>query len=331
MRDRLIRVIMIIFLATFGVGLLPEGILAQGQSGDRVEWFEETGHTLTKGFLKLFEETGGLEIHGYPITEPFSPEDKVVVQYFQNSRIQYDARKPELGIVIGPLGKELGYATPPVPPPQFPSRRRVYYPQTGHSVSFAFLTYFREHGAEKVFGYPITEMFIEDGRIVQYFENLKLEWHPEDRDNPVKVGNLGEEYLNRYRDRIPLQALNPVPDPRVETSGRPAPTPSAAVRLRAMLSLRYSVMGNNSTQIVTVLVRDSLGQGVKDASVVIRLYNAQNTLLYESRPLVTDERGLARTEIRVTGGRIGERITVKASITYGASKTETQNTFLIWW
>jgi len=330
MKDRLIRIAMIGLLALLGAGILPGSGLAQTQTGSDVAWFEETGHTVSKGFLKLFESSGGLEVHGYPLTEPFSTSEGVIVQYFQKSRIQYDPRQPNPRITLGPLGKELNYATPPVNPPQFPSRRRVYYPQTGHTVSYAFLTYFKDHGGVEVFGYPITEMFIEEGRIVQYFENLKLEWHPEDRANPVHTGNLGEEYLTRYRDRIPPEALKMVPDPRGSTSVNP--TPGAAVSaLKGLLSLRYSVMGNRGTQIVTVLVRDTLGNGVEKATVVVRFLNAQGQVLYESRPLSTNDHGYVREEIQVNGGRIGERITVKATITYGTLKTETQNTFLIWW
>ncbi len=317
-------------LAALVAGLFPAYGLAQSQSGDRVEWFEETGHTVSKGFLAFFEKTGGLEIHGYPLTEPYLSENGAIVQCFQKSCIQYDPNQPNPQIGFKPLGKELNYTTLPVSPPQFPSRRRVYYPQTGHTVSFAFLSYFKDHGKEEVFGYPITEMGIEEGRIVQYFENLKLEWHPEDRNNPVKVGNLGEEYINRNRDRIPQQAFMPVPDPRVNTGGSSA-QPSIAGKLRGMISLRFSVMGNNSTQVVTVLARDALGNGVKNAAVVIRLYSSQGKELYATAPLVTDARGYVRVEIPVQGARIGERITVKAEITIGAQKTEAQNTFLIWW
>ncbi len=324
-----LRIVVTGLLALLGAGIFPGVGLAQVPVGDKTLWFEETGHVVSKGFLDYFEATGGLEVHGYPLTEPFTTADGVIVQYFQKSRIQYDPNVPNPRISLGPLGKELGYGTPPVSPPAFPSRRRVYYPQTGHTLSYAFLNYVKDHGGVEVFGYPITEMFIEEGRIVQYFENLKLEWHPDDRANPVHVGNLGEEYINRYRDRILPQALKPLPDPRGNTT---LPTQTAPVsNLKALLSLRYSVMGNNGSQVVTVLVRDGVSKGVKSASVVISLINAQGKTLYESRPLTTNDQGYVREEIQVTGGKIGERIIVKATITYGNLKTETQNTFLIWW
>lgn len=67
-----------------------------------------------------------------------------------------------------------------------------YFPETQHNVSGEFLEFFRERGGLEVFGYPITEEFVDnDGRLVQYFQRFRMELHP---DNPSKVqlGSLAE-------------------------------------------------------------------------------------------------------------------------------------------
>lgn len=56
---------------------------------------------------------------------------------------------------------------------------RVYFPQTGHTLSYGFLQYWLNNGAVTVFGYPISEERNEQGVTVQYFERAVFEWHPE--------------------------------------------------------------------------------------------------------------------------------------------------------
>ena len=83
------------------------------------------------------------------------------------------------------------------------SKSRLYFPETGHSLSGAFLTYWRENGGLPIFGYPLTEEFTEisstDGKpyTVQYFERNRFEYHPENRGTPneVQLGLLGVQAI----------------------------------------------------------------------------------------------------------------------------------------
>ncbi len=75
---------------------------------------------------------------------------------------------------------------------------RIYFPETGHTLGGAFLKYWQEYGGLPVYGYPITEEFIEksptDGKpyAVQYFERNRFEYHPENpAPNNVQLGLLG--------------------------------------------------------------------------------------------------------------------------------------------
>ena len=58
---------------------------------------------------------------------------------------------------------------PAVPASALPGSSR-YFPETGHTVSGAFLEFYDMHGGPFIFGYPITEEVYEGGRTVQYFE-----------------------------------------------------------------------------------------------------------------------------------------------------------------
>src|SRR5262245_52283031 len=62
-----------------------------------------------------------------------------------------------------------------------PLVQNMFFTQSSHHVSnrAGFLEFWREHGGQLIFGYPISEEIVEDGRIVQYFERARFEYHPE--------------------------------------------------------------------------------------------------------------------------------------------------------
>lgn len=65
----------------------------------------------------------------------------------------------------------------------------LYFPETGHTLGYTFRTFFEERGGLGIFGYPLTEVFLENGRPVQYFERTRLEWHAD--LGVVQAGHLG--------------------------------------------------------------------------------------------------------------------------------------------
>ncbi|HET9224858.1 MAG TPA: L,D-transpeptidase [Roseiflexaceae bacterium] len=145
-------------------------------------FFPQTGHHLSNraGFLDFWRANGQALIFGYPITEEIVEDDQVV-QYFERARFEYHAAEAgEAGeIRLGLLGREMqGEAdSAGVPDPQNGSR---YFPETRHTLSGEFLTYWKRRGGLPIFGYPISEKVEENGRIVQYFERARFEYHPED-------------------------------------------------------------------------------------------------------------------------------------------------------
>jgi spore germination protein len=77
---------------------------------------------------------------------------------------------------------------------------KVYFKESGHSLGGVFLKFWRENGGLPVYGYPLTEEFMEtsptDGKPyrVQYFERNRFEHHPEKKPpHDVELGLLGVE------------------------------------------------------------------------------------------------------------------------------------------
>ena len=92
----------------------------------------------------------------------------------------------------------------------------LYLAQTGHYVSDAFLTYWRDGGGGRRFGFPLSERYEELGadgvrRPVQLFEKARFELHTAAGSNPlggdaratVELGLLGRELLGA-RDYPPV-------------------------------------------------------------------------------------------------------------------------------
>ncbi len=88
----------------------------------------------------------------------------------------------------------------PVPAPT-PAPGLRHFPETGHTLRGAFLSYWEAQGGLSIFGYPTSEEYVEagqDGRpyTVQYFERHRFELHPE--NGPpynVLLSRIGDDVL----------------------------------------------------------------------------------------------------------------------------------------
>ncbi len=78
-----------------------------------------------------------------------------------------------------------------------PLVQNLFFSETNHHLSdrAGFLNYWRENGDVLLFGYPISEEIVENGRVVQYFERARLEYHPENlgKDGQIQLSLLGRE------------------------------------------------------------------------------------------------------------------------------------------
>lgn len=199
-------------------------------------YFAQTGHHLSNrsGFLDFWRANGQVLIFGYPITEEFA-ENGRIVQYFERARFEY---YPELvdtpqQVQLGLLGYEVtadrDFAS--VPDPQ---NGYLHFAETGHTLWGEFRGYWERRGSLPIFGYPISEEFDENGRIVQYFERARFEYHPEDMAafyrsmeeyNGITLNTLHEVVLSHIGQQVAeMRGINTAPVERL--AGVPEWTPA---------------------------------------------------------------------------------------------------------
>lgn len=99
---------------------------------------------------------------------------------------------------------------PPPPPPPPPEER--YFPETGHWLSHGFLRYWERFGGLAVFGYPITDEYVdgETDLVTQYFERARFEWQPGawPARYDVLLGLLGREVTIGREGEPPFQPVS---------------------------------------------------------------------------------------------------------------------------
>jgi peptidoglycan/xylan/chitin deacetylase (PgdA/CDA1 family) len=163
------------------------------------QYVNTTGHSISGAVLRYYKATGGATRHGLPLTEVIRHNNRYV-QFFERSVIAFHPEyvDTENEVELLPLGKWAveGRNFPPLTP--FESQEeRWYFPETGQTLSEGFLDFWRNNGAEKALGLPVSPEFKEitpvgKELIVQYFEYVRLEFHPNDQE-AIKIGLLGTE------------------------------------------------------------------------------------------------------------------------------------------
>jgi len=317
------------------VSLLAASIAAthpQPPSG-KCEYFIETRHYVCDEFLEFFKARGGVDTFGYPLTEAFDdPTRGLRVQYFQRARMEWHPYNPDpYKVQLGLLIDELGYIYSPISKderPAFNSSVHHYFSETGHVVSYAFLSYFREKGGVDIFGYPRSEFMYEDGYIVQYFQRARMEWHPEAATgSQMRLTNIGELYIEK--SGIPGGYDKPM-DPPIGPEDDPSKTPEPWItRLNASASVRYVIMGRQGTQTVFVYVNDQGREPVQGATVraIVRYQTGDQTHTCDA----TNASGFAKCSFDIQLSPPGEKVIIDVKVDYGGMTATTQTFFLPWW
>jgi hypothetical protein len=190
-------------------------------SGSRSRHFPETGDWLSLGFLRFWDDNGGVPVFGYPTTWPefhrSDSGDLTTHQWTERQRLEW--HHTDSGTVyeiqLGRLGAELldqqgrDWRAFPTADPASPH----YFAVTGHAIAPEFWDYWSDHGLDlgdrgvsfresvALFGYPLSEPMMEtnadgDTVLTQYFERAVFEYHP---SNPVEwqvlLRRVGAEVL----------------------------------------------------------------------------------------------------------------------------------------
>ena len=167
--------------ALSGAPLRTPGAGAQDATKIGGRYFAQTGHNLREPFLSAWKQHGDLTTFGMPIAEERFVEGVGVAQTFENITLVYD---PGVAAPFDFQGQHLPSDVVRANAPAS-ARKAVagasgggeFFPQTGHSISGAFLSYWRANGDLAILGLPLSEAY-EDGETglkVQVFERAVLE------------------------------------------------------------------------------------------------------------------------------------------------------------
>jgi hypothetical protein len=181
-----------------------EGALAPAAPRGDCAFFAETQHNLCGAFRNYWQRYGGLPIYGYPLTEEYSA-DGVVTQYFERTRFEYHPglAPARFDVLLGLLGSERvagrRESGEPAFQPAAPRAGCTFFAETQHNLCGAQRSYWQRYGGLPLYGYPLTDEFIENGVAVQYFERARLEHQPGAAPArfDVLAGRIGAEAIGR--------------------------------------------------------------------------------------------------------------------------------------
>src|SRR5262245_55872137 len=151
-------------------------------------YFAATGHNLGGPFRSFYDAHDGEPIFGAPLTETIDGE--LEVQYFERARLERRGQTVSLALLGSDLTasrRETAFSRLAAPP----KPDRTFSTQSGHSLGGAFQFFWQTNGGLPIFGYPISEEFVEDGTLMQYFERSRFEYRPDIPDPHVTISTLG--------------------------------------------------------------------------------------------------------------------------------------------
>jgi uncharacterized protein YkwD len=195
------------------------------------------------------------------------------VQYFERQRFEYhaEAAGTQYVVQLGALGVDAaqGKASLARVAPAPTTADRIYFQETGHSLTGAFLSFWRANGDIRVLGYPISEPVTINGFLTQYFQRARMEYHPEKAalGYAVELGHLGKEYLAAHPGLV-TNASNPV---------TPGPGAALSPRSRQLLALINGARQSAGAKPVGIDDRVSAIAQQRSADMVARNYFAHVT------------------------------------------------------
>lgn len=164
---------------------VPFGQSATAQEfapGPERVYFSPTGQYLEGEFLEFWWEYGGVPVFGYPVTAELE-QDGMTVQYFERAVLEkHPDNPPEWQILLRRLGAdaitdELRADSAFERQPETANGR--YFPETEQYLRSGFLEHWGKNGGTRIFGYPLSGEFEQDGFTVQYLERAIFEYHPD--------------------------------------------------------------------------------------------------------------------------------------------------------
>lgn len=280
-----------------------------------------TGIPVAVPMLSFYEAHGGAKILGYPVSDYFQETQfGPWVQYFQNIKLEYN---PTNGVLaVSDLGRKyMPPETEQLPAPVHSQEQSLKFGDGQIFVRGAFLTFYLANDGERLLGDPLTPELVLAGTRAQYFENGRLEWHPEmPLGYRVQLGSLGDNaYLESGRYADP---------------GRNKASEASAVQdVEIKAAFGSPILYSGDEQVIFVDVETPAGQKpVKGLRIWLSMsYDGkQSNLLL---PL-TDEQGHTSDTLTMNGVSPGQKVIVSVSAERPADGTEVGTgtfSFRTWW
>ena len=310
-------------LAGIAVVLLLSVVLSspvRAQSAD-VLYFEETGHSITGEFLKYYQSVeNAMLLFGFPITEEFIDEiTGQKTQYFQHMRLDITVDNKGTTVQIAPLGQMLYDKNAPATPLNTTNAACRTSPNTGKQVCYDFLRFYETYKGAKYLGDPISNLIEQDERIVQYFENARLEWRPElPAGQKIGVSNLGQIYYDRH-----------VSSDGLDTTGRNIIV-SSIPEIKVNTFVSKALISANESQKIFVVVQDNNLKPIEGAMITINVHKP-GEMGKGYRAPETDENGISVFQFNVGDLPVKQLVNVDVKIEYSGTSTQSESWFRVWW
>ncbi len=288
-------------------------------------YFPLTCHFVKDQFLDFYSRAPDpLTLFGYPITDAFIDQTGHLTQYFQRARFNLEMTEKGPTVSLANLGWYLyddsGEALNYI---QFePTCRK--FPATGKSVCFAFLQFYDAHQGEIYFGNPISEAEMRDGRIVQYFDKVRMEFLttlPE--GHRVILTQLGRPAFDKY---VGNQEL-------LWNCGRDAVTisPLPVENITARAFVRAPLIAAGTSQALFVIVQDQNLQPVSGAQASITVVNPDGARFTFRPPGVTDKDGILKVDLKAPELAPRQVVTMEITAELKGLKAKTATWYRVWY
>lgn len=310
-------VLVVTILAIFSAGFAGS---ASAQSSDSL-YIPETGHWIWGDFLKAYNSVSDpLLYFGYPITDDFTdPVTNTRVQYFQKARFDLVDTPEGPQVQLASLGQFLHESGNPLAdiPNDGPTCRAF---ESGYSVCYAFLQFYDSYNGDHMFGLPLSDVEVIDGRYVQYFDYARMEWWP---DQPAGQRVLLTDLGRIYFDKV-------VANPDLLKASPPANIAGNLLNPQVRVFTLKSLIGAGEQQTVYVVIQDQYLRAIEGAQVSVKLTFPNGTTEFYRLP-ESNEYGISQFTFKTADVPVNSVVSITAEISIKGESSSGRSWFRMWW
>ena len=160
------------------------------------KYFAQTGHNLGSPFLQMWEELGGIDTFGVPLSElRYMPEEVESHQTFEAMTFRYDPDVPEAERIQGlKLDKKVieKIADSNDRKKDTQGSDGTWVERTGFNVTGPIEQFWNVTGGEILLGAPVSRAFVKNGTTTQVFENAVID---QAANGSVGLRKLGKQWV----------------------------------------------------------------------------------------------------------------------------------------